>query len=327
MTTATLARGACVISIDTELAWGLAHRRDAAGEVQALHRFDLEREVIGQTLDVFARHDIAATWAMVGHLFLDHCEPDGEGRLHPEVVQPTYDWLDADWLAIDPCSTLDEAPFFYGRDIVEQIAACPVEQEIASHAFSHVMANEPGCSAEVFASELAASRKVAADAGVDLRSFVFPRTSINHLGTLAAAGFSNYRGKRPVAFPGLAGWRRRALSLVDQLRPLSGSAVQPAPGPDGLWNIPQTYLFAPATSRSRLPVNLWCVQPIARLQQAVRERSLFHLYFHPYNITAAPERAIAALDRICAAVARARDRGGLDVVTMGDLTERLSRGN
>ena len=62
---------------------------------------------------------------------------------------------------------------------------------------------------------------------------------------------------------------------------------------------------------------------MARLRQAARHRSLFHLWFHPYNVTADPERAFAALDRICAAAARLRDAGDLDILTMGDLAARL----
>lgn len=317
-----LERGACVISIDTELAWGEAHRRDGAGSG---HHFEREREVVGRLLDLFARYDVAATWAMVGHLFLDRCERGSDGRPHPELLRPDYPWLDGrDWLDVDPCSSLDEAPYYYGRDLVEMVAACPADQEIASHAFSHVMAGDAGCSAEVFASELAASKAVAAAQDVELRSFVYPRNSVAYLDTLVEAGWTSYRGFRERPFPHVSGWRRRAVTAVDRVRPLAGSAVHPVPGPSGLWNLPQTYLFAPATSRRRLPVALWSLQPIARLRQAVRERSLFHLWFHPYNVTAAPDRSLAALERICRAAAKTRDQGNLDVLTMAQLTDRLN---
>jgi hypothetical protein len=72
-----------------------------------------------------------------------------------------------------------------------------------------------------------------------------------------------------------------------------------------------------------VPVGLWARRPVARLRQAARHRSLFHLWFHPYNVTADPDRALAALDRICAAAARLRDADELDVLTMGALAARL----
>jgi peptidoglycan/xylan/chitin deacetylase (PgdA/CDA1 family) len=320
---APLARGALVISIDTEMAWGEAHRRDgSAGQ----HDFSAERDVIGRTLDLFARYDIAATWALVGHLFLDGCTRDAAGRAHPEVERPSYPWLDGgDWFDIDPCSDVGAAPFHYGRDIVERIQACATPQEIGSHSFSHMMMGDEGCGPDVFASELAAARKVASAEGLELASFVFPRNSIGHLPTLAEAGFTNYRGARPRRpFAGLPSWQRQVAGLVDRVRPLAGSSVLPARDASGVWNVPQTYLFAPATARRRLPPALWARRPIGRLKQAARERSLFHLWFHPYNLTAAPDRTLATLEVICAAAARLRDRGRLDIVPMGTLTAQLT---
>jgi hypothetical protein len=320
-TPARLARGACVVSIDTELAWGGAHRRDGA---RAQHRFDAEREVIADILAMFARHEIAATWAIVGHLFLDACHDDGQGP-HPELVSPAYEWLGAEWLAIDPRSTLAAEPHWYGRDIVDAILACPVRQEIGSHSFSHVIVDDPAGTTHVFSSELAAATRLAAERQVELRSFVYPRNAIAQVERLAEHGFRSYRGGRPTPpFAGRPAWQRRGLGTIDKLRPLSGSAVVPVRHASGVWNLPQTYLFAPSTpGRRRLPPALWSRRPIARLKQAARQRSLFHMWFHPYNVTAKPKRALDALERICRAAARLRDAGDLDIVTMGDLAANL----
>jgi peptidoglycan/xylan/chitin deacetylase (PgdA/CDA1 family) len=317
-----LESGAMVVSIDTELAWGEMHRRDGT---QGRHRFDAEREVIDRLLTLFARYDVSATWAVVGHLFLDACHDDGHGP-HPELVTPDYAWLDDEWLAVDPGTNLADDPFWYGRDIVDAILACPVRQEVGSHSFTHVIVDDPACGPDVFDSELAAAGAVAAERQVDLRSFVYPRNQIAQIARLGEHGYRCYRGGRPAPpFAGRPAWQRRALGLADKVRPLAGSAVLPAPAEGGVWNVPQTYLFAPSAD-GRLPVGLWARRPVARLRQAARHRSLFHLWFHPYNVTAAPERALAALDRICAAAARLRDAGELDVVTMGDLAARLDAG-
>ena len=318
----TMERGAFVISIDTEMAWGEAHKRDGSG---GNHRFDREREVVDRILEVFTRYDLSATWAVVGHLFLDECAGGDDGRPHPDLARPSYDWLEGDWYDIDPCSGTDEAPYHYGRDIVERLTACPVHQEVGSHSFSHVIVDDPGCGPDVFASELEAAKGAATPHGVELRSFVYPRNAIAHLDTLAAAGFTSYRGGRPApAFAGLPVWQRAAAKLVDRVVPLAGSAVQPVQHGSGVWNVPQTYLFAPVTARSYLSPGLWARRPIGRLRQAARTRSLFHLWFHPYNVTADPERAVDVLDRIGQAAARLRDKGELDVLTMAQLAERLS---
>ena len=271
--------------------------------------------MIAEILEVFTRYEIPATWAVVGHLLLDRCAANG-GRPHPDIVRPAYSWLDGDWYDIDPCSTLAEAPAFYGRDVVAAIAGCEVAQEIGCHSFSHLIAADPGCSEEAFASDLAACR-AAAGAQIDLRSFVFPRNAIGHVGLLGEHGFRCYRG-RTETVP-----LSRVARTVDRVRPLARSAVRPVREPSGVWNLPQTYLFAPATRGRRLPIGIWARRARARIRLAARERSMFHLWFHPYNVTAAPERALRGLGAICQEVARQRDAGRLDVLTMGALADRL----
>lgn len=317
------APGMCVISIDTELAWGGAHHRDGSGPS---HDLQAERQVIDALLALFARYQIAATWALVGHLFLSECKPDEQGRLHPDLLQPDYDWLDGHWLDIDPGSDLASAPDWYGRDIVEKILACPTAQEIGSHAFTHVIADDPGCGPEVLASELAASQAAARGCGVSLRSFVYPRNSVAHLDVLPPAGFNCYRGSRPhLPFAGRPAWQRRLCQLLDRVHPLPGSAVLPALHDDSLVNVAQTYLFAPESRSQRLPTALSVRPAVARVRQAAREGSLFHLWFHPYNITATPERALAGLQRICEVIDRERDRGRVEMLTMSEVADRVQK--
>lgn len=325
---AELERGVFLVSIDTELAWGAAHRRHDGDEAVRGRQagYEREREVVGQVLDLFHRYEIPGTWAMVGHLFLDGCEPGPDGRPHPDQPRPDYDWLGGDdWYAVDPCSAAPAAPTWYAPDLVELIASCPTRQEIASHGFTHMIAGDPGCSREAFAAELAASHVAATRHGVALRSFVYPRNQIGHLDALHAAGFAAYRGGRPAPFTGVpSGWRRTLSAAVDRVRPLAGSAVRPAREPSGLWNLPQTYYFAPASARRRTPPALWARRARSRLRQAVRHRALFHLWFHPSDVTADPARALACLSRICATAAHHRDQGRLATLTMSQLTTQLS---
>jgi peptidoglycan/xylan/chitin deacetylase (PgdA/CDA1 family) len=326
-----LARGVFLVSIDTELAWGAAHRRrDGEAAVAARQRgYEREREVIDQVLDLFDRYGIPGTWAMVGHLLLDGCDRGPDGRPHPDQPRPEYDWLGGDWYAVDPCSDAAADPTWYAPDVVERITACATPQEVASHGFTHMIAGDPGCSREAFAAELAASHVAAVPHGLALRSFVYPRNQVAHVDALPDAGFSAYRGGRSTApFAAVpAGWRRRVATVVDRVRPLAGSAVRPAREPSGIWNLPQTYYFAPATARRRTPPALWARPARARLRQAVRHRSVFHLWFHPADVTADPPRALACLDRICAAAARHRDRGALDTLTMAQLADTLGSGS
>jgi peptidoglycan/xylan/chitin deacetylase (PgdA/CDA1 family) len=313
LSSSSLERGVAVVSIDTELAWGESHHRDGSAPRRD---YSSERVVIDRILAVFDRYDISATWAIVGHLFLDQCAAV-DGRAHPEIVRPVSPSSEGDWFDIDPCSTLATAPEYYGRDIVAAINGCRVQHEIGCHSFSHLIADR--CGEDAFGSDLAACRAVAAAEGLDVRSFVYPRNAIGHVDVLGGHGFVSYRGSATAAVASAG----RLVRYADRLRPLARSAVVPVRHPSGVWNVPQTYLFAPASRARHVPIGLWARRPIARMRLAARERSLFHLWFHPYNVTAAPDRAVRGLEAICRAAARLRDAGRLDVLTMGALADRL----
>ena len=47
------------------------------------------------------------------------------------------------------------------------------------------------------------------------------------------------------------------------------------------------------------------------------------MWFHPYNVTADPDRALRALDVICREAARLHAAGRLEVMTMGGLAAHL----
>ncbi|MGI9611736.1 MAG: hypothetical protein ACR2QO_02415 [Acidimicrobiales bacterium] len=305
-----LDRAAFVISIDTEMAWGQIHHQDD------VYRYDDERVHLRRLLDLFDRFDVPATWAIVGHLMLDRCEPI-DGVKHPEIVRPDFDWFDGDWFEQDPSSDTDHAPEWYAPDVLHSIRSASTSHEIASHGFSHIIAGDPGCSRATFDSELRAAVQAADDRGVALRSFIHPRNRIGHNDVLADHNIRAYRGRRPAS----AGHRSIGQRVEDVLRASERTIVRPL-FEDPLWNFPATTMFT--VDARRRTWQLWIRQVERRLSQAVSHRSLFHLWFHPHNLRANPEASFAALERICRAASEHRDAGELDTVTMGDLAERLS---
>ncbi|MEZ5409752.1 MAG: polysaccharide deacetylase family protein [Acidimicrobiales bacterium] len=304
-----LDRAAFVISIDTEMAWGLSHRP------QERYSYPAERADLASLLALFDRYDIPATWAVVGHLMLERCEPV-DGVRHPEIIRPEYPWLEGDWFDADPCSDVDRANDRYAPDLVRLILGAEARHEIASHGFSHMMAGEDGCSRHAFESELQAAVAAASDLGLTLRSIVYPRNSIGHVDALRDRGFIAYRG-RPERLPATP-WQR----IVDRVVGSERTAVRPS-AEDGLWNLPSSVLYNIDAHHGRTRA-IWLRQIERRLDQAVRRASLFHLWFHPHNLRADPQAALAGLERLCRAAALHRDRGRLDTVTMGELAGRLS---
>jgi glycosyltransferase involved in cell wall biosynthesis/peptidoglycan/xylan/chitin deacetylase (PgdA/CDA1 family) len=310
-----LRTGTLVISIDTELQWGSLHRGEFGDRTDAA----AERRAVERTLAVLDRHGIAATWALVGHLFLRECAPDPvTGVKHPEVVRPDYDWFDGDWFDRDPCSDLVRDPEWYGADLVDAIRTCPTRQELASHSFAHMIAGDPGTSVATFRSDLAECRRVAALAGLDVRTLVYPRNTIGHVDELAGAGFTAYRGLPSRGRP-RPGWRARAARLTGRVLLTRASTAQPRPE-HGVWNIPGTFLFNPA-DRDHLGPWLW--QARRRLRQGARHGTLVHLWFHPQNISQDLDVGERALDDLLREARRLLDLGRLENLTMAELADRL----
>ncbi|MCI0812739.1 MAG: hypothetical protein J4N64_04320 [Chloroflexi bacterium] len=317
-----LRRGVFTISIDTELAWGSIHHPDP----ETYRDYSQERQVVDSLLKLFEKYQIAATWATVGHLFLNECHLDSGGK-HKEVMRPRYPWFDGDWFDADPCTDVSTSPLWYGQDIVQKIQACSVPQEIGSHSFAHFIIGSPQMTPECFESDLSQCRLVASDMGVDLKSFVYPRNSLGHVEVLAKNGFLTYRGRMPGQFENTGTVRRRIMRLADKLAPRGATVVRPEKV-CGIWNIPQTYFFSPSTGKSRkLPISFLTYLAGRRINQAVRFKGLFHMWFHPHDITADPERSLQGLENILSRVDKLRAANLIDNLTMGDLGETLSQEN
>jgi peptidoglycan/xylan/chitin deacetylase (PgdA/CDA1 family) len=273
-----LTNGAVVISLDTELEWGF-------------HGFDLdhhlsadgvrERKNIHRLLELFDREHAPITWAVVGHLFLDHC--DGN---HSALSRPSYSQTTEDWYRDDPGVNLKDAPLRYGQDIMDAIDTAKVGHEIATHTFSHVLCDRDGCSSEVLRDELRRCAELAQEKGYELTSIVFPRNGIDHLSTVADAGISIYRGRSSenvMRRTAVAGRYRKFVRFLAHCPP---PVVAPVEVRDGLWNLPASqYLpYGPfSTLTTALSVSPHVGRAKRAIQRAKRQGKIFHLWAHPHN--------------------------------------------
>ena len=73
-------RGSLVLTFDTELIWGSF---DHATPAEFARRYPEIRETIRATIRLLERHEIRATWAVLGHLYLRQCRRDDSGLAHP----------------------------------------------------------------------------------------------------------------------------------------------------------------------------------------------------------------------------------------------------
>lgn len=312
-------RGVFTISIDFELIWGTL---DLFGPERFRAACELERsEVIDRLLELFVEFDVSATWAVLGHLFLDRCQPQ-DGVMHPEIVRPAHSWCDRDWFADDRGGVEDHKSIFFGRSLVEMIRDCEVAQEIGSHSFSHVIFGDSGCSRETARSEIAACVQSARELGVELRSFVFPRNSVGHLDVLRENGFVCYRGPEPHWYENenVSAMRRRLAHLWEVIRAAEPPVVMPEETIKGLWNIPGSMIYFPMHGFRRfVPLRHRVRRAIKGLDAAVRHRRIFHLWFHPTNLADQMDSMFEGLRSILEYAAHLRKRGQIDILPMQSL--------
>lgn len=316
-----------LLSLDLELAWGASDlwgsgaARTPAPSPEILLR--TRQVVIDALLRLFQAYQVPATWAIVGHLFLDHCETV-DGVKHPDMPRPTHSWFEGDWYARDPASNVETDPIWYGRDIVKRIMMAEPAQEIGCHSFSHVIFGDDGCSEEVADAEVGKCVALAREMGIELRSFVFPRSRAGHHQVLSKHGFSCYRAPRAGWFDALDGRARRLARLTNDALALSPSCARVEKGPNGLWSIPASAYYRSAGGAGRLiPLRSRVDQCTKGIDRAVKTGGVFHLCLHPWNLAVETERLMGGLGRILEHAAAASQQGRLSLLSMDQLAERM----
>lgn len=316
-------RAAFLITIDFELAWGMSFD----GSHQSRERTLLNgRDAIHRLLDLLDQYTIPATWATVGHLFLEGCK-QVDGVAHPEVVHPTYETSGLDPYSFDPCSDVRSFPLWYAPDLIENITSRRVGHELASHSFGHLLLGDPACSSETALSDFQAGQEIGHQHGLAFRSFVFPQHMAAYLDMLTDFGFSSYRTEtRDVA------WRypyiiRRAGRIISNALGIAPRVLHPEIGSKELVNLPASLRFALPESRQR-----WVITP-ARLvrrckrgiEKAMRSDGMFQMYFHDFNLGVRSSEFFAALEEVLEFVDRNVKVGNLNVLTMNQYAEEARR--
>lgn len=301
--------GTVVISLDAELAWGY-HDLDPL----PTEKFETARKSWAWLVDAFEEFSIRATWAIVGHLFLSEC--DGT---HVETMAPNG------WFRHDPGGTTDDAPLWFGPDLVESVLDSPVDHEIASHSLSHVEFGADGTTRETAESEVATCVALAEEWGIDLESFVFPRNSVGYLDVLAEHGFQNYRSTGQRWFSDRQ-FRRAGKALDYGLGLTAPGVAQPSLDEHELVRHESSqYLFSFEDPVRRL-VRPFTTEPVVRrvergLDRAAETGGVFHLWFHPNELRSSAD--YQRVRTVLTAIDERRD--DLQVATMAEIGRRIRR--
>ncbi|MBK7872925.1 MAG: polysaccharide deacetylase family protein [Saprospiraceae bacterium] len=188
------------LTADFELAWAPRYNNTSRNSYQdAIRLARQERENIPKLLTLFDQYNIPITWATVGHLFLDSCEMDHQGKKHseippvPEYNGPYWDFHNDDWFEYDPCTNLEEDPEWYAPDLVQMILESKVKHEIGCHTFSHIDCRDEVCPSDLFISEITKCQALAKAFDIEMKSFVHPGHTVGNLDNLALLGFTSFQ--------------------------------------------------------------------------------------------------------------------------------------
>ena len=279
--------GKLTISIDLELAWGVW---DHLGAEDLRLAESAERPICAALIELFDRHQVPATWAVVAAL-LD------------EASAATRPGAKACWFA---------------PDIVERLSRNTAGHEIGSHSGRHIYFDD--ASAAQARADLEFAREVHRAHGLAFDSFVFPRGAAGHLDLVAAVGLKVYNAADVGWVDSARRLGRRAgqiANLADKLLPVPPAPAQPERR-GALIHIPKSMLLM-----GRNGVRRFVLPPITRaklaagLRRAQASDGIFHFWFHPSNFYHRTDEQLATLDCFLGHAAGEAAHGRIELRTMG----------
>lgn len=283
-------QGTFVISLDTELLWGVIARPDAKRFEYSVRKV---WSVLPKLLSLFHDYGFRATFAVVGHLMIDSC----------------------DELAC-PCHLLDRELVF-GKELITMIR--DAGHEIGIHGYTHKFFDT--LSREEANREVSKAIQAAKNLGISVSSMVFPRNKVAFLDVLKQNDISCFRGADSWWFKRFPAFLCRLAHYIDQyaaIAPPVSSVIQESS--HGLVNIPGSMFYMPMDGvRKYIPLHSRVQKAKKGIDRAILESKIFHLWSHPFNLSVQSDQMLRGLDLICSYAAKRREMGLLEVKTMQEV--------
>jgi len=317
MTFAQSNPGYFIFSLDTELRWGyfdLDRQRQRIFSEDGLR----ERRAITGLLDLCDEYDITATWALVGHLFLERCEEC--------QICPLSHWHGRYASFGEIYGTAD--PRWYAPDTIKALVTRRDRHEIAFHGFTHEIFDRLDRTAVL--RELQEWRRFASRYEIKPLSLIFPRNQVRFLDLFEEEGFICYRSNErlPSAWtPDTLGRLRKYFDLLSgRHRPPLYSLTDLKS--DGLINLRASeHLFAfnrrLECILDRLGLYQWRLRGLAAaIPQAAQEGKVLHLWAHPWQLR--KSRDFAKVRYLFELVAKEVRQGRMRSVGMAEMAKIVS---
>ena len=292
--------GVFVISLDFELYWGV---RDSRTIEQYGNHIRGVWKVIPRLLDLFDRYNVSATFATVGFLFSENGEDINE--FLPDKKPDYADKRISPYLSNNEFEQKHKELHF-ALPLIQKIKQHP-NHEIASHTFSHYYCMEEGQTVSDFRDDMTSAKTIAQKEQVRLQSLVFPRNQwrSGYLEIAKQMGIIAYRGNETAWFQKPK--KEEDISLVERFFRISDAYV----------NISGHNCFHLEKSDEKFPLNirgsrflrphhprLSFLDPLRKkriiksLRHAAKNKTIYHLWWHPHNFGVRQEKNFAFLESI-----------------------------
>ncbi len=335
------------ISLDFELHWGGFEKWPLQIKT-AIHRppgyqpthpteysqyFLNTRQVVPDMLALFGHYEVHVTWATVGLLMhstrveLLANAPSRQPTYHTRELS-AYHYMDHSGIGSDENSD----PFHFAASLVAEILRVP-HQELGTHTFAHYYCQEPGQTPEQFGDDLRAAQRAAKRFGVQLQSLVFPRNQFNqqYLRIAYQEGIRAVRSNPADWFWKIEStqhepWLKRLARGMDAYVPIGKRSSYPLSSvrqlPDIPVCLPASRLLRPYRPQERLFSACRVTRIKQEMDRAVRDGSVYHVWWHPHNFARHPEQNLADLKTLLEHLSVCRRRGMVSL-NMGETVHLL----
>lgn len=310
-------KGIFTISLDTELCWGMFDQQDISKHSEQYRKAP---QVIDEICDLFSKYDIKATWAVVAHLFED-C-----GGEHPEFEELDSETTD-DWYSKLPCQNGVEKGLWYSPNILESIESCSPDQDIGLHGYTHKVLGNESCSKEAANREIDRAMEVMNELDIEPKSFVYPRNRIGHRDVLSDHGIEVYRGVDEEWYEkkNISSRLKKGMRYIDEALERTPPTVTPNEK-NGLVEVPGSQVFRPNHGGwEYTPQDSQVKRAMKGLDRAAQTGEVFHLWFHPFNLSLDKEELLASFEDVLSYASELRAKGEIEMLSLYDIGKEYTQ--
>ena len=318
--------GFFVISLDFELLYGMEDKDYwESYKTNVLNG----RSAIKKILDLFDKHHIHASWAIVGMMMNEaHSEFVNNLPLNKPIYNNTkaiYDYLNR--IGKDE----EDDPYHFGNKLIDMITKID-GQEIASHTYSHYYCNDANNNEVAFLEDTKLFNKLLLEKhNLKPKSIVFPKNETNDecLKILKENGYIAYRGNSNdfLYKNSKENFFLKLFRFIDAYTGLFGKkCFKLEKDSFGLVNVKSSMFFRPF--QKKLPfLERFKINTIKRqMTISAKKGKVFHLWWHPHNFGLNTNENLKELEEILNHYDYLNNKYGYLSVSINDVASKFNEG-